>query len=1126
MSTFDIRNDAPGLLRAEAINIKLKFERTGPTTGRVSWNIPAPAAGCTADDQAYCGMLITLDTTAANISKSPTNGRVYASDPTADSNLFAGDKIDTAFIIGAFYEDRTTTFFDITGLKANTPYYVSGYPVDCQYRYFVSGVHAYSQSFGGSNTSENTSGTQIVALGQNSAPSINFNLSTQLAPGGPLPGGIQPTDVTGLVCGAFYDIQCQIGVVPAPRTPVPEGSCVPSASSYTITVDGCYTSTYQDLIDELNKQFALLGNPPQGPLPPNANALYWKADTQQLFQWNGYEHVEIPVIVQDTAPTIVVVGTYWYNPDTDVLQIWNGVSWDVVVVIKYATDPTQPICDQTYWFNGTQGYLWNGTTWCEETTYISTVDPSIQQPAPCGSFWYDSDGFALYRWDDATNNWVLTTAIQYHEDPNALPTDTYWFDETNFTLNTWNNPNPGWNQETNVAVQETAPTTPGPGKFWYNPATQELYQWNGVNWVQLDVLIFPVDPTVRASCDLWWDTTETAGFATINYTAVPPVTPATVPGIGAGGTNYDFTISVGGAAPVDYTINVLATDTMTSIAAKMEAAVSAVVNVVSVAAVGTGFVITSNTAGAASAVLVTEPTTGANPDLFAAIDFGLTATHTTVSTPGTDLADVLKVWDSVYNQWDTVTTFYQQDTDPTFPPAFEDGDLWYNPDTGLLGVWQNICFKDVPFINWPTDPMTTIPNGTVWYDGTDWWVKSPAGWDPIDPVITTQDPSALAVGSYWFNTTSNALQIWNGAAWVNVTYSTSPFTPVSGSPWYDTSTGILMVWDGSTWVPAVPLAVAEIDCNGNLLFTDTSTGSMSYISVADISLFQNLLVPFRILNPQPGTDGVSSQPSYEEIGVGTDGSTDERFKLMNEVRYELGYPVIDVELTQEQLDFCVSRAIEEIRGKSGIGYRHGFFFMRVNAETQRYLLTNRIQGMHKIVNVQGVFRLTSAFLSSAHGAGVYGQIVLQHLYNMGTFDLLSYHIISEYVELMEILFAGRVAYTWDEHSRELWLHHRFPFNERMVLIECSTERYEQEIITDRWCRSWIRRYAAATAREILAEIRGKFSTLPGAGGGVTLNAADLRTAAQTMKDALMKEIDDYVADKPEDYGMGSQFILG
>jgi hypothetical protein len=996
MSTFDLLTNAPGLLRAESLNVQIRFERTGPTTGRVSWNIPTPASGCTAETQAYCGMLVTLDTTPASIAKSPTAGQIYASDATADPALFAGDKIETAFVVGAFYEDRTTTFFDITGLKANTAYYLTGYPVDCQYRYFVSGVHAYSQDFTGKST-EDTSGVQIVALAGNSSPITDFNVENHLVPVTNIrTAGINSTDVTGLICGAFYDFKCQIHNVAAPNTPRPEGSPGPELQGYTITIDGCYASTYQDLANEINKQFALLSNPPQGPLPPSTNGFYWEASTQKLFQWNGYTHVEVPVIIQGTDPSIVVIGTYWYNPETEVLQIWNGTTWNAVTVINFATDPTVPICDKTYWFNGTQGYLWNGVTWCEHTTYISTTDPSVQLSAPCGSFWYDSDDFLLYRWNDTLGMWDVTSAIQYFEDPNSLTNGAYWLDETSVQLKTWNVPNPGWNVEANVAIQETEPTTPAVGKFWYNPALRELRQWDGMVWQLLEVIIFPTDPTVRESCDLWWDT----------------------------------------------------------------------------------------------------------------------------------MLDVIKVWDVVNNEWDTATTFYQQATDPTLPPNFVDGDLWYNPDTDLLGVWQNICFKDTPFINWPTDPTLTIPNGTVWFDGTEWWVKVTTGWDIITPVVTVQDPTMFAPGTYWFNTTNNSLQAWNGVVWMNITYSTTPLTPAKQTLWYDNATGMLMIWDGTTWVAATPLATVEIDPNGNFTFTDTNPGSLSYIAVQDITLFQTLLVPFRILLPQPGTDGLSGEPAYKELGVGTDGSTDERFALMNEIRYELGYPVVDVELTQEQLDFCVSRAIEEIRGRSNIAYRHGFFFMRINAETQKYQLTNKVSGMNKIVNITGIYRLTSAFLSSAHGAGIYGQIVLQHLYNMGTFDLLSYHMIADYVELMEILFAARVTFTWDEHCRELWIHHRFPFNERMVLIECSTERVEQEIIVDRWCRSWIRRYAAATAREILAEIRGKYSSLPGAGGGISLNAAELRAAASEMKLKLEQEVFDYVADKPEDFGLGAQLVIG
>ena len=182
--------------------------------------------------------------------------------------------------------------------------------------------------------------------------------------------------------------------------------------------------------------------------------------------------------------------------------------------------------------------------------------------------------------------------------------------------------------------------------------------------------------------------------------------------------------------------------------------------------------------------------------------------------------------------------------------------------------------------------------------------------------------------------------------------------------------------------------------------------------------------------------------------------------------------------------------------------------------------------MNKIVDILGVYRATSSFLSSAHGAGVYGQIVMQHLYNMGTFDLLSYHIMSEYTKLMEMLFAARITFTWNEQKRELFIHHRFPMSERMVCIEATTERTEQDLLTDRYARAWLRRYSCATARLILAETRGKFSSLPGAGGAISLNASDLRTAAQAEIEACLQEIDDFIVDKPDEYGMGCQFVFG
>lgn len=978
MGTFDIRPDAPGLLRAESLNTTIKFDRTGPTTGRISWGIPTPAAGCTADTQAYCGMLVTIDTTPTSSSKLPVNNTVYSSDPTADVNLFAGDRIGTALVVGAFYQDRETTFMDVSGLKQNSPYFISGFPTDCEFRYFREGVHAYSTDYRAeeTNLTADTYGSQVVEF-----------------PGG---HGKQPTDVTGLLTGVDYEFNMQLGVVPKPQGPTHNLACVPTTETYTITIPGETAGTYGALVEEINKQISLLDHPAMGPQPPNTNAYFYNIAAKKLFIWDGYQHNEQAHIRAATAPNIVSPGTYWYDPDDEVLRLY-GVAWTIINYIKLETDPTAPLCG-TVWFDGTKGYTWNGVAWQPVVTYNQIDNPSMVINPVCGSFWFDSLNSTLSRWDDDLSLWVVTTAVQYHLAPNSLPDGTYWVDEINNTL--FELVGGIWNAQLNVAVSENPPTTPAPGKFWYKPTTMELFQRNGTNtaWVQLAVVVFPSDPTDVDSCELWWNT---------------------------------------------------------------------------------------NT-------------------------------------------DVLSMWDSINMVWTPVAMFYQQPTDPTDPPTILNGSVWYDPDTLTLAVWQDVCFKDTLFINWPTDPTVGLPVGTVWvqpstgiirvYNGTTWVVAT--------PIISSNDPTALPAGTYWFNTGSSTLSQWNGVAWVSMIYSTYPLTPTKNTTWFDTSTNTLMVWDGSVWAVATPRATASLNCGGNLEIVDNNPGSLSMVKLTDITLFGELGADTVIVPPVPGTDGVSREPSYQEMGIGTDGSLDERLKLMTEIRYELGYPVVDVELTNEQADHAITKALEELRSKTSVAYKRGFFFMEINAETQRYLLTNKIQGMNKIVTVLGVYRVTSSFLASAHGAGVYGQIIIQHLYNMGTFDLLSFHLMAEYTELMEMLFAGRITFTWNENKRELWIHQRFPFNERLALIDAATERTEQEIISDRWCRPWIRKYAAAQARLMLAESRGKYASLPGAGGGVTLNASDLRQKATEDIQACMDEIDNYQVDKPEDYGLGAQFVLG
>jgi len=55
-------------------------------------------------------------------------------------------------------------------------------------------------------------------------------------------------------------------------------------------------------------------------------------------------------------------------------------------------------------------------------------------------------------------------------------------------------------------------------------------------------------------------------------------------------------------------------------------------------------------------------------------------------------------------------------------------------------------------------------------------------------------------------------------------------------------------------------------------------------------------------------------------------------------------------------------------------------------------------------------------------------------------------------------------------------------------------------------KQWIRRFALALTKEMLGQIRGKFSSIPIPGEAVTLNSADLLSQAKAEQDALREEL--------------------
>ena len=506
MGYFDTPQDAPHRIWTEGVTVTLTFSQTSPDTGIVNWNLPVPAQGCNADTMAYCGMVVIINAVANGIDSQPTDGIFYIPDATADRDLFAGDTMKrnldkaettTALVVGAFYNDIETTSLEITGLKPNTAYFVTGYPVDCQGAYYTRGVHAYSLIFKSEGT-DDCAGSQCIVF-QNDKECII---------------GIDPAESTGLTPGIEYSINLVI-----------------DGQKYTLTVDGTYAETYAELAAALQIALDKVNNPYEGPTPPNVGNYYWDAATQKLFLWNGSDYVGIPIFVSDVDPSDVVDGYLWYNTLTNELKKWNATTslWEDENFVNSPVDPNNYECG-TYWYNGSLARIWEGSVWCDLTTYIQSTDPSDSPVISCGTYWYDDVTEILYEWDEnapapinprdcdngttdpQTGGWVATTAVVWNTRPDMLVDGTYWIDDDDLLLYQWNATTTSWTQLTNVTFSEERPILPQDMDYWVNSLTFELEQWDDTTspsqWNTLEAIVFPEDPTDVDSCDLWWDTTD------------------------------------------------------------------------------------------------------------------------------------------------------------------------------------------------------------------------------------------------------------------------------------------------------------------------------------------------------------------------------------------------------------------------------------------------------------------------------------------------------------------------------------------------------------------------------------------------------------------------------------------
>jgi len=338
----------------------------------------------------------------------------------------------------------------------------------------------------------------------------------------------------------------------------------------------------------------------------------------------------------------------------------------------------------------------------------------------------------------------------------------------------------------------------------------------------------------------------------------------------------------------------------------------------------------------------------------------------------------------------------------------------------------------------------------------------------------------------WFNLTGDLVQVTpdGGVTWLNVVLGEPyfgqalPAVPTIGDFFYASAERDLLVWTGTGWQKA-----------------DTAN------------------------------EGTTLQ---DKVPIGNDGSYDERLRLIKVLKGQLGWPQVCVELSEEQFNIAIDNALETFRQRADNAYAHRYVLFTLQEGQQQYYLNDPRLGTDKIVNVLAIHRVNLLGVSAlSTESNIYAQAFFHQFYMGSMVDVLSIHLAHHLSEVFERIFAGNLTFTWDEPSRQLYVHRRPRFGQERVVLEVTMERTEQELLLDRWCKQWLQGWAHAELKEMLGMIRSKYTSgLPGPTGGLSLNGELLLAEARQDFEELNRQLLDYEVGNGGATYLNTAFMIG
>lgn len=217
----------------------------------------------------------------------------------------------------------------------------------------------------------------------------------------------------------------------------------------------------------------------------------------------------------------------------------------------------------------------------------------------------------------------------------------------------------------------------------------------------------------------------------------------------------------------------------------------------------------------------------------------------------------------------------------------------------------------------------------------------------------------------------------------------------------------------------------------------------------------------------------------------------------------LGYPVIDINVDEEQLQDRIDDALAKFRDYHYDGTERVLLPHQLTEEdrTNKYIsLDENIVGVTRVLDIGDAINSSNLF-------NIRYQIHLNDLFDFSSSSYVSYVMAMRHVETLEEIFVGSKPIRFNRHVDRLYIDMKWDedisVGEYMIIDGYRT--IEPETYADVWNDPWLKKYATALIKRQWGENLKKFEgmQLP---GGITFNGQKIWEEATDEINKIEEEL--------------------